>query len=86
MEVPVRADASGFHPATMARLPEGILALLRTQTSINRILVDAFADGSRGALLQALLLDPTTESYRAAVHTIDEMFRLQGDVLPEMGW
>ena len=86
VEVPARADASGLHPAAMPPLPEGILALLRTQTSINRLLVDAFASGSRRTLLQALLLDPTTHSYRAAVHTIDEMFRLQKDVLPRMEW
>ncbi|MCY3598392.1 MAG: alpha-galactosidase [Gemmatimonadetes bacterium] len=86
VEVPARADASGLHPAAMAPLPEGILGLLRTQTSINRLLVDAFAEGSRGTLLQALLLDPTTDSYRTAVHTINEMFRLQAGVLPEMEW
>ena len=86
VEVPARADASGLHPASMARLPEGILGLLRIQTSINRLLVDAFASGCRQTLLQALLLDPTTHSYRAAVHTIDEMFRLQQDVLPPMEW
>ena len=86
VEVPARADASGLNPASMAPLPEGILGLLRTQTSINRLLVDAFADGSRRTLLQALLLDPTTDSYRAAVHTIDEMFRLQGEVLPALEW
>ena len=86
VEVPARADASGLHPAVMEPLPEGILGLLRTQTSINYLLVDAFADGSRRTLLQALLLDPTTTSYRTAVHTIDEMFRLQGDVLPDMEW
>ncbi|MDE2720278.1 hypothetical protein [Candidatus Palauibacter polyketidifaciens] len=86
VEVPARADANGLHPAAMEPLPEGILGLLRTQTSINRLLVDAFADGARGTLLQALLLDPTTDSYRTAVHTINEMFRLQADVLPEMEW
>ena len=86
VELPARADASGLHPAAREPLPEGVLALLRTQTSINRLLVDAFAEGSRGTLLQALLLDPTTDSYRAAVHTINEMFRLQADVLPDMEW
>ena len=86
VEVPARADASGLHPAVMEPLPEGILGLLRSQTTINRLLVDAFADGSRRTLLQALLLDPTTTSYRAAVHIINEMFRLQRDVLPEMEW
>ena len=35
VEAPARADASGLHPAGMAPLPEGILGLLRVQTSIN---------------------------------------------------
>ena len=86
VEVPARVDANGLHPRKMDRLPEGILSLLRTQTSIHQLLVDAFAGGSRQALLQALMLDPTTHSYRAAVNLINEMFRVQGDVLPEMEW
>ena len=84
VEVPAKVCASGLHPFTMDRLPEAILALLRTQTSINRLLVDAFRDRSRHTLLQALLLDPTTESYRQAVGLVNEMYRLQRKVLPEM--
>ena len=86
VEVPARADGRGLHPAAMSRLPEGILGLLRTQTTINQLLVEAFAEGSRRKLLQAMLLDPTTHSYRAAVHTINELCRLQGDVLPDLEW
>ena len=86
VEVPARVDANGLHPRKMQRLPEGILSLLRTQTSIHQLLVDAFARASRQTLLQALMLDPTTHSYRAAVNLINEMFRVQGDVLPEMEW
>ena len=86
VEVPAKACASGLHPFTMERLPEGILALLRTQVSINRLLVDAFASRSRRPLLQALLLDPTTESYRQSVGLINEMCRLQEDVLPALEW
>ena len=86
VEVPARVDSSGLHPRKMKRLPEGILSLLRTQTSIHHLLVDAFAGGSRQSLLQALMLDPTTHSYRAAVNLLNEMFRVQGDVLPEMKW
>ena len=84
--MPARVGASGLQPRKMQRLPEGILSLLRTQTSIHALLVDAFDTGSRGTLLQALMLDPTTHSYRAAVNLINEMFRVQGDVLPEMEW
>ncbi len=84
VEVPARVGPSGLAPRAMARLPEGILALLRPQVSINRLLVDAFRDRSRRPLLQALLLDPTTESYRQAVGLISEMCRLQRDVLPAL--
>lgn len=86
VEVPARVNGSGLHPRRMQPLPEGILSLLRIQTSIHQLLVDAFDTGSRGTLLQALMLDPTTHSYRAAVNLINEMFRVQGDVLPEMEW
>lgn len=86
VEVPAMADKSGLHPVTMDRLPEAILALLRPQTSINRLLVQAFRDRSRRTLLQALLLDPTTESYRQAVGLVNEMCRLQKDVLPPLEW
>ena len=86
VEVPATADGSGLHPVAMDPLPEAILALLRPQISINRLLVDAFRDRSRHTLLQALLLDPTTESYRQAVGLVNEMCRLQRDVLPEMDW
>ena len=86
VEVPATADGSGLQPQQMQPLPEGILALLRTQTSINRLLVDALASRSRRPLLQALLLDPTTESYRQSVSLINEMCRLQEGVLPPLEW
>lgn len=86
VEVPAHADATGLAPSTTPALPEGVLALLRTQGAINRLLCEAFEEGSRDTLLQALLLDPTTPSYRNAVHLIDEMCELQAEVLPALEW
>lgn len=86
VEVPARVDAEGLHPRTMRRLPEGVLALLHTQTSISTLLVEAFRDGSRDALLQALLLDPTAHSYRQSIELINRMFEVQGDALPALEW
>jgi len=86
VEVPASVDAGGLRPRAMEPFPEAIAALLRLQASINRILVDAYVDGSRDTLLQALLLDPTTQSYRRSVELIDRFFELQGDVLPELEW
>jgi alpha-galactosidase len=84
VEAPASADAAGLRAHEMDPLPEGIAALLRTQASIHRLLVEAFAEQSKDKLLQALLLDPTVDSYRRAVACVEEMMRLQADVLPPL--
>jgi len=84
VETPGFADADGIHAISMDPLPEGIVAHLRVQGSINKLLVEAFAERSKNKLLQALLLDPTVDSYRNAVTLIDEMIALQKGMLPEL--
>jgi len=86
VEVPAVADGNGVHGERMAPLPEAILAMLRLQGSIQKLLVAAYAERSRRKLLQALLLDPTANSYRNAVELINEMCRLQADILPPLDW
>jgi alpha-galactosidase len=86
VEVPATADSGGLKPRVMEPLPEVILAAMRTQVSINRLLVEAFETRSRDALLQALLLDPGTRSYRQSVELVDRMFELQTEVLPPLEW
>jgi alpha-galactosidase len=82
VEVPATSDISGLHPKRMQPLPEPIAALIRLQGSINKLLVEAFAEQSRSKLLQAVLLEPTVTSYRGAVEMMDEMLALQRDILP----
>ena len=84
VEVSAMVDRDGLHPRRMEPLPEGILALLRTQASINKLLVEAFAEQSRNKLLQTVLLEPTAHSYRSAVNLVNEMCDLQRDVLPPL--
>jgi len=85
VEVPAAVDKHGTHPCQMAPLPEGIAAMLRLQGSIHRLLVEAFAERSRDKLLQALLLDPTVDSYRRAVGCMEEMIAVQRALLPAFG-
>lgn len=82
VEVPATSDAAGLHPKPMQPLPEAIAAMIRLQASINRLLVEAFAQQSKSKLLQAVLLEPTVTSYRGAVEMVDEMLALQRNVLP----
>ncbi len=82
VEVPGVTDADGLRARQCEPLPEAIAALLRVQGSIHQLIVEAFAEQSRDKLLQAVLLDPTVDSYRGAVAMTDEMLRLQADILP----
>jgi alpha-galactosidase len=82
VEVPAVGDAAGLVPEQMEALPEGVAAMLRTQGSIHKLLDEAYSEGSKNKLLQALLLDPTVHSYRQAVLMLDEMLALQKDILP----
>jgi alpha-galactosidase len=82
VEMPAIVDKSGIHPCRMAPLPEAIAAMIRVQGSIQKLVVEAYAERSRNKLLQAILLDPTVKSYRGAVAMLDELLRLQRDLLP----
>ena len=86
IEVPANASKKGLEPWTMPQLPTGPLALLNTQTAINKLLVEAFLERSKKKLLQAVLLDPTVDSYQNAVHCINELCELQKEVLVKLEW
>ena len=86
VEVRATADTGGNRSQQMERLPEANTAMLRLQGSIQKLLVEAFAEKSCRRLLEALLLDPTVHFCRNAVALIDEMCDLQKDVMPELKW
>ncbi len=80
--MPAVVDKDGLHPQAMAPLPEAIAAMIRIQGSIQQLIVEAYAERSRTKLFQAILLDPTVKSYRGAVAMMNELLRLQKDLLP----
>ncbi len=86
VEVPATVSNGILSPITMPLLPTAALALLYTQTSINKLLVEAYLNRSKKILLQAALLDPTVDSYQNAVHCINELCELQKEVLPALEW
>lgn len=84
VEMPAAVDGDGIHPLKMEPLPDAITCMINTQMTIQKLLVEAFAEQSKLKLLQATLLDPTVHSYSRAVAMINEMLRLQKDVLPPL--
>lgn len=82
VEVPAVADRHGLCALPCEPLPEGIAALIRTQASIHKLLVEAYVQRSKDLLLQAILLEPTVDSYRRAVAMMERLLVLQKDLLP----
>jgi alpha-galactosidase len=86
IEAPAIADREGLHLQQMEALPTGITAMLTLQGQINALLIEAFAEGSRRKLLQALLIDPTVSNYNNSVALIEEMCEVQRGMLPPLEW
>ncbi|MCL2016219.1 MAG: hypothetical protein FWG68_08245 [Defluviitaleaceae bacterium] len=84
VEVSSYADASGIHGKQMQPLPEAIAAMIRTQASIHKLIIEAYCEKSRNKLLQAVLLDPTVSNYYNAVCAVEEICELQKGILPEL--
>ena len=86
VELPALVDGSGIHPKRMAPLPDAVTEMIRLQGIIHKLIIEAYAEESRGKLLQAVLLDPTVGSYNSAVAMINEMCEVQKDILPPLRW
>lgn len=84
IEVPALVDASGVHPVHIGGLDEHFAAHIRLQNSIQKLCAEGFMEKSRKKLLQALLLDPVTESAVQAEKCFDYMWQLQRAYLFEL--
>lgn len=84
VEVPARVENGQLVPLPMAPLPEGILAMIRLQGSIHKLLVEAYVEQSKEKLLQAILLDPIIDNHNRAVAMLDEFLEVQAGILPPL--
>ena len=81
VEVPATVDARGVHGVKLGQLPRGFLGLLQNQVAVHDMTAEAVLTGSKQAVLQALLVDPIVDKYRATVELLDTMLELQSDYL-----
>ncbi|MFS4447378.1 hypothetical protein [Maribacter sp. 2307UL18-2] len=84
VELPAYCDTDGIQPVAMQPIPEGIAATIRLHASIHQLLVEAYDEQSKDKLLQAILIEPTVDSYRNAIDMCNEMLTLQKEVLPPL--
>jgi alpha-galactosidase len=84
VEIPARVDRRGVHGEKVGPLPEPIAAMCRTQITIQDLLVEAYRDRSKHALLQALVLDPVVDSVERAERMMNLLLEVEADYLPQL--
>lgn len=79
VECPAIINKNGIKGIKLGEYPKGIAALLRSQISVQDLVVEAILKKSRDIALQALLADPVVETYWQAKNILNEMLRIEKD-------
>ena len=84
VETPGVVDgASGIRPVAIGELPSPLAAFNRRDIDQMELIAEAGATGSRNLVLQAMLLDPVTDSVVTMERTLDEMLKINAPYLPQ---
>ena len=83
VETPAVVNGAGIHGVVVGDLPTGIAELLRRETTVAQLSVDAAVRGDRQLALQALLLDPVTSDLDVARQILDDYLETYRAYLPQ---
>ena len=83
VETPVVVDGGGIHPVHVGAFPTGIAELLRRETTVAQLCVDAAIEGDRQKALQCLLLDPVIDDFETAKLVLDDYLTTYKEYLPQ---
>lgn len=73
VEVPIWVDQDGLHPQKMGRLPTQCASLIKSNTAVQELIVEAALSNDLNAARYALALDPVTATV-CTLDQIDQMF------------
>jgi len=83
VETPVVVDGEGIHPVHVGVFPEPVAELLRRETTVAQLSVDASVEGDRQKALQCLLLDPVITDIETAKQVLDAYLSDYKQYLPQ---
>jgi alpha-galactosidase len=83
VEVPGLVSGLGVSGIGVGALPVGVAELLRRETAVVRLGVDAAVNGDRAAALQCLLLDPVVDDLDLARDILDDYLNSYKEHLPQ---
>jgi alpha-galactosidase len=81
VEVPAMIDKNGVHPIALSGIPIGFGALLNNRVGILTLTAEAAILGSKEIAMQALLVDPTINSIKAAEKVFETILNYQAEYL-----
>ncbi len=81
VECPAIINKNGVNGIKLGEYPKGLAALLRTQYSVQDLVVEAALNKSKDLALQALLADPVVENYWQANSILEQMLQVQADYI-----
>jgi alpha-galactosidase len=83
VETPVEVDGAGIHPVQVGAVPGPIAELLRRETTVAQLCVEAALSGDRQQALQCLLLDPVIRDIEQAGQILEDYFQSYREYLPQ---
>ncbi len=84
VEVPCLVGANGPEPLAMGRIPSFQKGLMEQQVAVEKLVVEAWIEGSYQKLWQALALSKTVPSASVAKAILDELIEANRDYWPEL--
>jgi len=87
VETQAIVDGEGIRLIPMTvELPTAVIGAIHLQGMIHKLMIEAFEEGSKTKLMQAILLDPNAPTYYQAAAMIDDMCERQKELLPPLEW
>ncbi|MBP3041176.1 6-phospho-alpha-glucosidase [Bacillaceae bacterium Marseille-Q3522] len=84
VEVPCIVGTDGPEPLSQGIIPEFERALMYQQVTVEKLVVQAYVEGSYQKLWQALILSKTVPSAKVAKEVLDDLIEANKDYWPEL--
>lgn len=84
VEVPCIVGTDGPEPLSQGKIPEFERALMYQQVTVEKLVVQAYIEGSYQKLWQALTLSKTVPSAKVAKDVLDDLIEANKDYWPEL--
>ena len=84
VEVPCIVGSNGYEKICQGKVPQWQKGMLEQQVSVEKLVVQAWVEGSYQKLWQALTLSATIPSAKVAKQILDELIEANKDFWPEL--